>query len=452
MENQINAGDQNVQQIGQNPVSQPVQIPEKPKINYWMISTIVLMLFILFSGVYYYASTKMGTKVTGNNPQTVGLPQQQLPVSNNQENDFSDYVLATKNNKLFLENIVSKESHEFSFNGAMDISGYQYAYDSVFSPDKKWALLTKDHNIWKTDRKLSTQKQLTTQGKNKTNDLWGVETGGPKWSPDGMHIYYSVSIALPGNDAANPGMKSPTNVQEGIWIMDQDGSNQKYLPQVKQPLGWMPNSKEIMFNGTDANSAIKAFNIDGGNIRNLIHGNTISDLVEDISWSKDGKVAVYTSKNNGSYLINDKFEMIDNLSRQRGNVPADLLSADYTLEFWESHVMSPNGKFALVTKLTRPYTKGNASDSSYDFDHKVEVYLWDTASKQQTKLPIYFSLHTKPFWTADGNKIVYVRQSPVEGSTSVSGERGDIFVYDLISQQESKITSTKDFDPFYIEF
>jgi len=34
MENQINVGDQNSQQIGQKPVYKVVQNPEKPKINY----------------------------------------------------------------------------------------------------------------------------------------------------------------------------------------------------------------------------------------------------------------------------------------------------------------------------------------------------------------------------------------------------------------------------------
>ncbi len=44
-----NKQDQKTQQIGQNPVSQPVQIPEKLKINYWKISTVALLfLLVLF--------------------------------------------------------------------------------------------------------------------------------------------------------------------------------------------------------------------------------------------------------------------------------------------------------------------------------------------------------------------------------------------------------------------
>lgn len=36
MENQINTNEQNSQESGQNPVSQSVSLPEKPKVNYWM--------------------------------------------------------------------------------------------------------------------------------------------------------------------------------------------------------------------------------------------------------------------------------------------------------------------------------------------------------------------------------------------------------------------------------
>lgn len=57
MKNQINTGDQNAQQVAQNPVSQPVQAPEKQKINYWMVSTAVLVLLVMgFMGGYVFKS------------------------------------------------------------------------------------------------------------------------------------------------------------------------------------------------------------------------------------------------------------------------------------------------------------------------------------------------------------------------------------------------------------
>jgi len=58
MENQISVDDQNTQQIGQNPVNQPVQIPVKPKINYWMISSIVLAISLVLVGGMNYKILK----------------------------------------------------------------------------------------------------------------------------------------------------------------------------------------------------------------------------------------------------------------------------------------------------------------------------------------------------------------------------------------------------------
>jgi len=56
MENQINMGDQNTQQIGQNSISQSAQIPGKPKFNYWMVSTLILAALLFgFLGWYIFS-------------------------------------------------------------------------------------------------------------------------------------------------------------------------------------------------------------------------------------------------------------------------------------------------------------------------------------------------------------------------------------------------------------
>lgn len=76
MENQINIGEQNTQQIGQNPINQPPvnPIPEKPKVNYWMISTIILaVLFFGFVGWYFLSTSKQAKETGGNNSSVSGL-------------------------------------------------------------------------------------------------------------------------------------------------------------------------------------------------------------------------------------------------------------------------------------------------------------------------------------------------------------------------------------------
>ena len=61
MENQINMGDQNPQQVDQNPMSQPVITPGGKGINYWMISTILLAGVVIFLLVYSYNKLKSQT-------------------------------------------------------------------------------------------------------------------------------------------------------------------------------------------------------------------------------------------------------------------------------------------------------------------------------------------------------------------------------------------------------
>jgi len=62
MENQVNLGDQNAQQIEQNPIDQTVLVPEKPKINYWMILTIVFITLFLMA-VSVFLLTRMKKEV-----------------------------------------------------------------------------------------------------------------------------------------------------------------------------------------------------------------------------------------------------------------------------------------------------------------------------------------------------------------------------------------------------
>lgn len=60
MENQINVGGQNSQQIGQNPVNQTTQISEKPMINYLVTGLVVFVCFILFGFGGYYLGRRSG--------------------------------------------------------------------------------------------------------------------------------------------------------------------------------------------------------------------------------------------------------------------------------------------------------------------------------------------------------------------------------------------------------
>jgi hypothetical protein len=70
MDTQMNTEGQNTQNIEQNPVNQPVQIIQKPIINYWRISTIVL-LFLIITFLLFGIKTNILTEKSRSDNNTV---------------------------------------------------------------------------------------------------------------------------------------------------------------------------------------------------------------------------------------------------------------------------------------------------------------------------------------------------------------------------------------------
>jgi len=65
MQSKINIGDQNSQQIGQNQINQPVTIEKKPKVNRWMVTTIILSVLIVI-GITTFLVKNQQNKNTDN--------------------------------------------------------------------------------------------------------------------------------------------------------------------------------------------------------------------------------------------------------------------------------------------------------------------------------------------------------------------------------------------------
>lgn len=139
MENQVNIGDQNTKPVGQNPVNQPAPIPEKLKLNYWMVSTIVLALVLLLGGIYTFGlrskpleNKQNLTNVTNNSlptvtPTTTPLdtvknwkvytnpnPKYTIKYPPDWQVDSSKAVITQDNQSLFLT--VAKGDYKFSVN------------------------------------------------------------------------------------------------------------------------------------------------------------------------------------------------------------------------------------------------------------------------------------------------------------------------------------------------
>jgi len=98
MENQVNMGDQNTQQIGQNPVNQPVLTQERPKVNYLMIGGIVLACFVIFGfGGYYLGKQTFVSRKDSVEQQVIPTPSPISPVTNSPTAIPSRDIDLTKN-------------------------------------------------------------------------------------------------------------------------------------------------------------------------------------------------------------------------------------------------------------------------------------------------------------------------------------------------------------------
>lgn len=87
MENQVNVGDQNTHQIGQNSVSQPVQILEKTKFNFWIVSRIILAILLLGVLGWYFLVSPQGSISRTNTPASL------KNVVNNQLSTNNDFTV-----------------------------------------------------------------------------------------------------------------------------------------------------------------------------------------------------------------------------------------------------------------------------------------------------------------------------------------------------------------------
>jgi len=77
MVNNVNTGDQNSQQVVQNPINQSTITQGKSRVNFWIISTIVLLLTLVLTGYYVY---RLGANTTS---LKVTKPEPSFSVSTN---------------------------------------------------------------------------------------------------------------------------------------------------------------------------------------------------------------------------------------------------------------------------------------------------------------------------------------------------------------------------------
>lgn len=200
---------------------------------------------------------------------------------------------------------------------------------------------------------------------------------GISWTPDGQIVY---AARLKGN--------------QDIYIMDQDGTNQRQLTADARDNNWptvSPDGRYIIFmsNRTGSNH-IWRMNIDGSNPKQLTNGS-------DARWPRcapDRQWVVYASFSNPAGLFKVSIE---------GGDPVRL--TDTTTQY---PAISPDGKLIATSYREDPEADKTAI---YSFDSGALLKVWNISS---------FII----CWTPDGSGLTYIDQHkrnvvtrPLEGDS-----------------------------------
>lgn len=108
----MNTGNQSTQQIGQNLMSQPINNTVEKKINYLMISVIILVCFVIFGLGGYYLGKQSSNDNNVRNSQTktnTSTPTPTKQESGIRFNDLNDYITSD----VSMRSILTLRNHEY---------------------------------------------------------------------------------------------------------------------------------------------------------------------------------------------------------------------------------------------------------------------------------------------------------------------------------------------------
>jgi len=198
----------------------------------------------------------------------------------------------------------------------------------------------------------------------------------PAWSPDGRKIAF----------------ESERDTDNGLHVMNADGSGQRMLTRNGRAPAWSPDGRRIAF---FSHSRVYVMNADGSEHRNL----TPKPIARAafLAWSPDGRKIAFLSETGcgqfcfGVLVMNADGSGLQNLTRSL------YLRGDASPPVW-----SPNGrKIAFLS-----YRDGN-----------LHVYVMNADGSGQRRLTRNPAGDKDPVWSPDGRRIAFV--SSRDGNSEV---------------------------------
>lgn len=290
MENQPNTDNQNAQQIGQNPVAQPVQIPEKPKVNYWIISTVILFVLLIAVSIFFVFKSKNGQfqpkqSLSTNDSKLIINEVEKIAYIKNGE-IWTVNEDGTEQNKIYSHSNISFSNPSLTSQQNKAISDY---FNKHYFTDLSWSKDGKEIAVTAFSKNIEKEAE----------DPTSVEKFNLKapeyWAPPHGDIYL---IDLETGEVKNVPEKSP---RDYIYSVRWSKDNRQLIFRRESPFG---NSQQ---------NEIVLLNIDSLKETKL----TTTERSNEIEWDQTTELIIYNDK--GSYHISKPFPAIVTLNYVTGN-------------------------------------------------------------------------------------------------------------------------------------
>lgn len=346
MENQINVGDQNAQQIGQNPINQlsVPPVPEKPKLNYWMISTIILLVVIILTGVVLFFKSSKQSK----------------PIQNTNVEPTSTFT-------------TTNETPTLSTNGQLI---------------GKLAFIRGD-NVWISNN--GAEKQLTTDA---------IPTEIPYWTGLPKLWYSNPQISLDGRKIAY--LKNTNTDARTLVVSDVDGKNTKQLANdvewTMPIIRWSSDSQQIYYpsSGGMESIIVRGVNVNTGQKQEYGQfamgsgcGGGSSDPADHVSAGENiisvgGGVQIFALSPQNNFIVHtilctgSGLGILDLSTKQDKKIDDKVMRA----------AISPDGKSIAAISGNSVVVFDNSGNvlKTYQTSDTPQILLWDTDGKT-----IYYS-------------------------------------------------------------
>ncbi|PJE60145.1 hypothetical protein COU86_05925 [Candidatus Roizmanbacteria bacterium CG10_big_fil_rev_8_21_14_0_10_36_26] len=383
MEYQVNVGDQNTQQIGQNPVNQPTIIQEKPRVNYWMIFIVIVIIAVtVLAGVVYFFKTNQ-----------------------------SSSSITPEKNSLKEKTIVAIQPSN---------KGTTFY---TFNP------VSKDKNVF------------LRLGRNIVVNEAGVSSDGKK-----IYYIPSESLQMPGKVTIVDIEKSNKEIdfaKSNLWTLSNPGI---LVGGLENDCFWSPDSNKLAcllieresVNGAGTGRAkVSVFDFSSGNVSDVLTSDQITPpqrarvFTKLAGWIGNNKLLVVQTKNSlGQDIEPADFYFVD--------ISAKNLVKEFSYRYDSGFkiAITPNGKQIFFESFSRI---NEDIFIKYDLDTKQETVLASTKDVLGTTHPVISEDGSKTVYTT------YVFLKSVEEMSRLRPEelkgsgQSEIHIYDLLTNKEKTV-------------